>query len=35
MTETKLKEAIVHLAFYADWPRAMSAIAFAKEVLGD
>ncbi len=32
MTETELKEAIVHLAFYAGWPKAMSAIALAKEL---
>jgi 4-carboxymuconolactone decarboxylase len=25
-------EAIVHLAFYAGWPRAMSAIAVAKDL---
>jgi 4-carboxymuconolactone decarboxylase len=35
VTETELKEAIIHLAFYAGWPRAMSAIAVAKEVFGD
>lgn len=32
LSETELKEAIVHLAFYAGWPRAMSAIAVAKDV---
>jgi len=32
LTETELKEAIVHLAFDAGWPRAMSAIAVAKDV---
>ena len=26
LTETELKEAIIHLAFYAGWPKAMSAI---------
>jgi hypothetical protein len=26
LTETELKEVIVHLAFYAGWPRAMSAV---------
>jgi hypothetical protein len=26
-----LKEVIIHLAFYAGWPRAMSAIAVAEE----
>lgn len=32
LAEAELKEAIIHLAFYAGWPRAMSAIAVAKEV---
>lgn len=32
LTETELKEVIIHLAFYAGWPKAMSAIAVAKEV---
>ena len=32
LTETELKESIIHLAFYAGWPRAMSAISVAKEV---
>ncbi len=32
LTETELVEAIVHLAFYAGWPKAMSAIAVAKRV---
>jgi 4-carboxymuconolactone decarboxylase len=31
-TETELKEAITHIAFYAGWPRAMSAMAVAKQV---
>lgn len=31
-TETELIEAITHLAFYAGWPRAMSAMAVAKRV---
>ena len=30
VSETELKEAIIHLAFYAGWPRAMSAIQVAK-----
>jgi 4-carboxymuconolactone decarboxylase len=34
VTATELVEAITHLAFYAGWPRAMSAMAVAKEVLG-
>jgi 4-carboxymuconolactone decarboxylase len=29
-TETELKEVIIHLAFYAGWPKAMSAIQVAK-----
>jgi 4-carboxymuconolactone decarboxylase len=32
VTEAELKEAIIHLAFYAGWPKAMSAITVAKEV---
>jgi 4-carboxymuconolactone decarboxylase len=34
VTETELKEVIVHLAFYAGWPKAMSAIGVAKQVIG-
>lgn len=34
LTETELKDAITHLAFYAGWPRAMSAMAVAKQVFG-
>ena len=34
LTETELKEAIIHLGFYAGWPRAMSAITVAREVYG-
>jgi 4-carboxymuconolactone decarboxylase len=34
VTETELIEAITHLAFYAGWPRAMSAMTVAKQVLG-
>lgn len=30
--EDELKEVITHLAFYAGWPRAMSAMAVAKEL---
>jgi 2,4-dienoyl-CoA reductase-like NADH-dependent reductase (Old Yellow Enzyme family) len=33
LTETELKEMITHLAFYAGWPRAMSAISLARELL--
>jgi 4-carboxymuconolactone decarboxylase len=32
LSEAELKEMIIHLAFYAGWPRAMSAITLAKEV---
>ena len=32
VTEAELVEAITHLAFYAGWPRAMSAMAVAKQV---
>ncbi len=35
LTETELKEVIIHLAFYAGWPRAMSAITVAKRVLSE
>lgn len=34
-TEDELKEAITHLAFYAGWPKAMSAMAVAKQVFED
>jgi 4-carboxymuconolactone decarboxylase len=32
VTETEIVEAITHLAFYAGWPNAVSAVAIAKEV---
>ena len=32
LSEEELKEAIIHLAFYAGWPKAMTAMAVAKEV---
>jgi 4-carboxymuconolactone decarboxylase len=32
LTESELAETIIHLAFYAGWPRAMSAIRVAREV---
>jgi 4-carboxymuconolactone decarboxylase len=35
VTETELIETIIHLAFYAGWPRAMSAMAVAKEEFAD
>jgi 4-carboxymuconolactone decarboxylase len=31
-SEAELIEAITHIAFYAGWPRAMSAMAVAKQV---
>jgi 4-carboxymuconolactone decarboxylase len=34
-TETELIEAITHLAFYAGWPKAMSAMSVAKQVFAD
>ena len=34
VTQEELVEVITHLAFYAGWPNAMSAVARAKEVLG-
>jgi 4-carboxymuconolactone decarboxylase len=33
-TEMELVEAITHLAFYAGWPKAMSAMAVAKQLFG-
>jgi 4-carboxymuconolactone decarboxylase len=35
LTETQLIEAITHLAFYAGWPKAMTAIAVAQQVFAD
>lgn len=32
VTQDELIEAITHLAFYAGWPNAMTAISVAKEV---
>ncbi|MWV58847.1 carboxymuconolactone decarboxylase family protein [Rathayibacter sp. VKM Ac-2754] len=32
LTETEIIEAITHVAFYAGWPKAMSAITVAKQV---
>ena len=32
LSETELKEVIIHMAFYAGWPKAMSAVTVAKEV---
>jgi 4-carboxymuconolactone decarboxylase len=33
LTQAEIIEAITHLAFYAGWPRAMSAIAVARQTL--
>jgi 4-carboxymuconolactone decarboxylase len=35
LTDTELKEAITHLAFHAGWPRAMSALTVAKQILSE
>jgi 4-carboxymuconolactone decarboxylase len=35
LTQAELTEAIIHLAFYAGWPRAMSAIRVARQVFGE
>ncbi|MCU1529256.1 MAG: carboxymuconolactone decarboxylase family protein [Frondihabitans sp.] len=35
VTEDEITEAIIHLAFYAGWPRAMSAVTVAKTVFAD
>ena len=32
LTETEIAEVIIHLAFYAGWPRAMSAVRVARKV---
>lgn len=34
VTEAELIEAITHLAFYAGWPKAMTAVDVAKDVFG-
>ena len=34
VTQAELIEMITHLAFYAGWPNAMSAVTKAKELLG-
>jgi 4-carboxymuconolactone decarboxylase len=35
LTETELKEVMTHLAFYAGWPRAMSAMTVAKRAFSE
>jgi 4-carboxymuconolactone decarboxylase len=32
LSETEIAEVIIHLAFYAGWPRAMSAVRIAREI---
>jgi 4-carboxymuconolactone decarboxylase len=34
LSQQELTEVMVHLAFYAGWPRAMSAVTVAKRVFG-
>jgi 4-carboxymuconolactone decarboxylase len=34
LSESELAEVITHLAFYTGWPRAMSAVRVAKDILG-
>ncbi|MBB3038006.1 carboxymuconolactone decarboxylase family protein [Hoyosella altamirensis] len=34
VTETELVEVITHIAFYAGWPKAISAVTVAKAVFG-
>lgn len=35
VTEDQITEAIIHLAFYTGWPRAMSAVTVAKTVFAE
>ncbi len=35
LTADEVTEAITHVAFYAGWPRAVSALTLAKELLGE
>jgi 4-carboxymuconolactone decarboxylase len=35
LSEEELKEVIIHLAFYAGWPKSMSAIMVAKKVFSE
>lgn len=35
LTEAELLEVVTHTAFYAGWPRAMSAVPVVKKVLAD
>jgi 4-carboxymuconolactone decarboxylase len=35
LTTDELKEVILHLAFYAGWPKALAALAVARSVMGE
>ena len=35
LTEDEIKEAIIHLAFYTGWPKAITAIMIAKDAFTD
>ena len=35
LTEAEIKEAIIYLAFYAGWPKAMSGIQVAKHIFAE
>lgn len=35
LTEDEIKEAIIHLAFYTGWPKAITAIMIAKSIFTD
>ena len=35
LTEEEIKEAITHVAFYAGWPRAVSALTLAQKLLAE
>jgi 4-carboxymuconolactone decarboxylase len=35
VTETELQETIIHLAFYAGWPKAVSAMTIAKRIFSE
>ncbi|WP_091469439.1 carboxymuconolactone decarboxylase family protein [Paenarthrobacter nitroguajacolicus] len=35
LTETEIKETITHLAFYAGWPKAVSAMNVAKSIFNN
>ena len=34
MTEEEIAETITHLAFYAGWPSAVTAVTVAKDIFG-